>query len=337
MKKRILIINTGGTISSVKKKHGYEPLAGYVANELKTIKALTHKDMPAYEIIEYSPLLDSSNMTVDNWNSIAKDIENNYEKYDGFVIFHGTDTMAYTASALSFILENLQKPVILTGSQIPLSEVRSDALDNIITSLLLAANDNLHEVCIYFAQKLLRGNRSQKIKAQSFDAFDSPNYQALSNVGTNINLNIKLLQNPKKNKFHRQEIEPHFIANFRLFPGFATDVLAHILQKPLKGLVLETYGAGNAQNNDAKFLQLLQKATSSGIVIVNCTQCIKGHVAMGRYATGHTLAKAGLISGFDMTPETAHCKLLYLLSKYQDIEKVKQKMQENLCGELSAP
>ncbi|KTC98618.1 asparaginase [Legionella erythra] len=335
MKKRILIINTGGTISSVKTEHGYEPAEGYVSAALALVPALRHQEMPSYTIKEYKPLLDSSNMTLNHWNLIAQDIAREYDDYDGFVVFHGTDTMAYTASALSFMLENLAKPVIITGSQIPLAEVRNDALDNVVTSLWLCAHQPINEVCIYFNQRLLRGNRSRKISAQSFDAFDSPNYPHLASIGINIELHHdNLLQLPSK-PFHLQPIHPHFIANFRLFPGFAADVLNYLVQQPLQGLVLETYGAGNAQNNDPRFLNILKEACSRGIIIVNCTQCQQGRVEMNQYATGHTLKEAGLISGHDMTPEAAHCKLLYLLSKNLTSEEVRQRMEMNLFGELS--
>lgn len=334
MKKRVLIINTGGTISSIKTDHGYEPAPGYIESALLQIPTLKHADMPDYVIKEYQPLLDSSNMTVNEWNRIAFDIGNNYDQYDGFVIFHGTDTMAYTASALSFMLENLSKPVIVTGSQIPLSEVRNDAFDNVITSLWLCAHHAIQEVCIYFNQRLLRGNRTQKISAQQFNAFDSLNYPHLASIGIDIELHEHLLLPKPQKAFHLQTIMPQFIANFRLFPGFATDVLSYILNQPLRGLILETYGAGNAQNNDPRFLSLLKNACDRGIIIINCTQCQQGHVEMGQYATGYTLKQAGLISGHDMTPEAAHCKLLYLLSKNLDIAKIKELMETNLCGEL---
>lgn len=334
MNKRILIINTGGTISSVKTPHGYEPAQGYIESALRQIPALSHKDMPEYVIKEYQPLLDSSNMTVHEWNQIAHDIAKEYEHFDGFIVFHGTDTMAYTACALSFMLEHLAKPVIVTGSQIPLSEVRNDAIDNVITSLWLCAHEPIHEVCIYFNQRLLRGNRSQKVSAQQFNAFDSPNYPHLASIGIDIELQQHLLLKKPKSPFCLQKIMPHFIANFRLFPGFAYDVLAFILDQPIKGLILETYGAGNAQNNDSRFLEVLHKANEKGIIIVNCTQCQQGRVEMSQYATGHTLKQAGLISGHDMTPEAAHCKLLYLLSKNVSTSEVKQLMERNLCGEL---
>ncbi|HRD69862.1 MAG TPA: asparaginase [Legionella sp.] len=291
--------------------------------------------MPQYVIKEYQPLLDSSNMTVTEWNRIAQDIADAYSNFDGFVIFHGTDTMAYTASALSFMLEHLGKPVIVTGSQIPLSEVRNDAIDNVITSLWLCAHQPINEVCIYFNQQLLRGNRTQKVSAQRFNAFDSPNYPHLASIGIHIQLHQHLLLKPTTQPFNLQKIRPQFIANFRLFPGFASDVLAYILNQPIRGLILETYGAGNAQNNDPQFLELLKEACNRGVIIINCTQCQQGRVEMNQYATGHTLKKAGLISGHDMTPEAAHCKLLYLLSKNLDTKNLKKLLEMDLRGELS--
>ncbi len=274
-------------------------------------------------------------MTVTEWNRIAQDIADAYSNFDGFVIFHGTDTMAYTASALSFMLEHLGKPVIVTGSQIPLSEVRNDAIDNVITSLWLCAHQPINEVCIYFNQQLLRGNRTQKVSAQRFNAFDSPNYPHLASIGIHIQLHQHLLLKPTTQPFNLQKIRPQFIANFRLFPGFASDVLAYILNQPIRGLILETYGAGNAQNNDPQFLELLKEACNRGVIIINCTQCQQGRVEMNQYATGHTLKKAGLISGHDMTPEAAHCKLLYLLSKNLDTKNLKKLLEMDLRGELS--
>jgi L-asparaginase len=233
------------------------------------------------------------------------------------------------------MLEHLGKPVILTGSQIPLSEVRNDAIDNVVTSLWLCAHQEIHEVCIYFNQTLLRGNRSQKISSQGFKAFDSPNYPHLANIGTEIKIHRNLLLPSQSASFNLQKMEPQFIANFRLFPGFATEVLSYILNQPLRGLILETYGSGNAQNNDPRFLKQLQEACARGVIIVNCTQCQQGGVAMNHYATGNSLKKAGVISGHDMTPEAAHCKLLYLLSKNLEYSKVKELMERDLCGELT--
>ena len=334
MNKKILIINTGGTISAIKTEQGYTPSPGYATEALAKISALKHADMPEYVIKEYQPLLDSSNMTVGVWNRIATDIAENYTHFDGFVVFHGTDTLAYTASALSFMLEHLNKPVILTGSQIPLSEVRNDAVDNVITSLWLCAHEPIKEVCIYFNQSLLRGNRSQKVSTQRFQAFDSPNFPHLADIGIEIVPRTDLLLTSSVEAFCLQPVQEHCIANVRMFPGFAMDVLAYILQQPIRGLIFESYGAGNAPNNDPRFLHLLKDACMRGVVIVNCSQCRHGRVEMSQYATGSTLKAAGLISGYDMTPEAAHCKLLYLLSKYSDTEKIKSLMMTNLCGEL---
>lgn len=335
MKKNILILNTGGTISSCNTKEGYKPKAGHVEKSLRAIPAFSHIDMPNFEVLEYDPLLDSSNLTYEDWNRLAGDIAKYYHQYDGFVIFHGTDTMAYTASALSFMLENLSKPVILTGSQIPLSEVRNDALDNALTSLWFCAHRPMHEVCVYFNQSLLRGNRTQKISSTRFNAFDSPNFPHLAEIGQGIHLAQDLLLPKPQAAFYWQPLRPQCIANFRLCPGIAMEVLETLLQMPLQALVLETYGLGNAPNNAPRFLEMLNEASARGVILINSSQCAHGHVQMSRYATGHSLRKAGLVSGHDMTTEAIYCKLLYLLSKYSDLTKVKSEMARNLVGELS--
>ena len=334
-KKNILILNTGGTISSIKTMRGYEPIPNLVEDTLKKISILSHPDMPHYTIHEYQPLIDSSNMSVAIWNRIAGDIEKYYDAYDGFVIFHGTDTMAYTASALSFMLENLSKPVILTGSQIPLTEVRNDAIDNVMSSLWLAAYEPLQEVCIYFNQHLLRGNRAQKVSSTAFRAFDSPNFSHLATVGVDIAIKKELLLPRTNQMFRVQYLSSHKLANFRLFPGFTIDVLKVLLAEPLDALVLETYGSGNAPSHDVHFLNMLQQAETRGMLIINSSQCRHGHVIMGQYETGHTLERAGLISAHDMTPETVHCKLLYLLSKHNNKEDIKKQFMSNLAGELT--
>lgn len=335
MKKRILIINTGGTISCIQSSEGYTPAPGFVETAMASLSALKHVDMPEYTIKEYDPLLDSSNITVKDWNRIATDIAEAYDAFDGFIVFHGTDTMAYTASALSFMLENLSKPVIITGSQIPLSEARNDATNNIVTALWIAAHSNIPEVCIYFNHQMLRGNRARKVSAQRFHAFESPNAPHLASIGININVHDWLTLKKPTESFCLQTIRPHFIANFRLFPGFKRDVLDYILNQPIQGLILETYGAGNAQNNDPAFLQILRQACDRGIILINSTQCQQGYVEMDQYATGYPLKQAGLISAHDMTPEATHCKLLYLLSKNLDVETIRQAMESDLRGELT--
>lgn len=333
-KKKVLIINTGGTISSIKTDRGLLPKKGYVKQALAELPELKHHQMPLYDLIEYEPLIDSSNINLNDWNKIAQDIQEHYDNYDGFIILHGTDTMAYSSSALSFMLENLAKPVIITGAQIPLSELRSDGKENLITALYLAQSDILNEVCVYFDQNLLRGNRTQKVSAYEFKAFNSPNFSPLATVGIHINWQKHLLLSKPKAPFQIQLLKENYIANFRLFPSFSTQVLKHLLTQPLKGLVLETYGSGNAQDNDPEFLKILQDACQNGIIIVNCSQCHHAKVNMDTYATGHMLKEAGIISGHNMTAEAAHCKLLYLMSKYQDPAQIKTAFTQSLLGEL---
>ncbi len=337
MRKRVYIAYTGGTIGMTRTRAGYAPASGNLQAQMNAIPELKHRSMPLYRIHEYAPLLDSSNMTPREWLEIARDIGDHYDDYDGFVVLHGTDTMAYTSSALPFMLRGLGKPVIVTGSQIPLCEVRSDARENLITSLLIAANYDIPEVCLYFGGRLLRGCRAVKLSADGFAAFASPNVQPLGTVGIDIQINWNVVRKVRpKQKLHVDDLASPIISALRLFPGISPEIVRNVLRPPLQGLVLEAYGVGNGPDHDAAFLRALAEATDRGVVIVDCTQCFEGTVNLNEYAAGTALARAGVISGFDMTAETALAKLYYLFSRGYGNEKLKREMQRDLRGELTA-
>lgn len=334
MQKSILIISTGGTIAMQKTAQGYAPMPGHLEKSMAKIPELKNSDMPKYTVYEYPKPIDSANMSPAHWLQIGEDILKNYDQYDGFVVLHGTDTMAYTAAALSFILENLGKPVILTGSQLPLFETRSDARENLINALLIACDVCLPEVCIYFNNKLFRGNRCKKLDATNFSAFASPNFPALAKVGTDMHIRHDLVLKLPKEKLTLQPIYPLMMSVLRIFPGLSLETLRYFLQPPMQALVLETYGLGNAPN-DPIFLEVLSTAVQQGVIIVNCSQCPYAKVRMRTYATGTALQNIGVISGGDMTAEAAIGKLFYLFSKFKDLSDIKNQMILSLRGELT--
>ncbi|MEZ8124373.1 asparaginase [Vibrio splendidus] len=335
-RKHIYIAYTGGTIGMQKSlDHGYVPVAGFMDKQLAGMPEFHRPEMPEYTIHEYSPLMDSSDMTPLDWQTIADDIRANYDKYDGFVILHGTDTMAYTASALSFMLENLGKPVIVTGSQIPLAELRSDGQANLLNALHIAANYPINEVTLFFNNKLMRGNRSTKSHADGFNAFTSPNLTPLLEAGINIQIsnNVKVNEQPE-GAFKVHNITPQPIGVITMYPGISHEVIRNTLLQPVNAMILLTFGVGNAPQNQ-ELLQHLKDASERGVIVVNLTQCLAGKVNMGGYATGCALAESGVVSGFDMTPEAALAKLHYLLSQNLSYEQVKDQMQQVLRGEMS--
>ncbi|MEJ2291406.1 MAG: type I asparaginase, partial [Deinococcales bacterium] len=296
---------------------------------------LEHPGLPRFELIEFDPLLDSADMGPKDWERIARAILERYEAFDGFVLLHGTDTMAYTASALSFLLDGLAKPVVLTGSQIPLIEPRSDARENLVTSLLLAAREELAEVCLYLNGLVLRGNRSTKVSASGFDAFASPNEPPLGTAGVTLELRRELLRPPQLGPLRVTRLADVSVAALRLFPGVRPELVRNLLAPPVAGLVLESYGSGNAPSRDEALLEAFAAATARGVVIVNCTQCLRGRVDMGGYVGGGRLREAGVISGSDMTAEAALTKLMWLLSLGLDTGEVERRVQRNLRGELT--
>ncbi len=333
--KHILIIYTGGTIGMVKTPNGYAPKEGYFKSALDSIPSLSKEGMPKWDLYEMLPLLDSSNMTVNEWNKIGSLIYEKYNDYDGFVILHGTDTMAYTASALSFMLENLSKPVILTGSQIPLLELRSDAVDNIVTSLLIAADNKVHEVCLYFGGSLMRGNRSTKYSSDRLIAFTSPNYPLLAQVGIIIKYN--------KSAFHKKsegELKLHLYHNvpigvIKVFPGIQFSLFESIMVDKLQGIVIETFGNGNIPSYGNALLPIIERAFNNGSVVVVCSQCPQGTVTLGTYETSSALKNAGAVCGYDLTTEAAVTKLYYLFSCGYTKEEINALMEKDLRGEIS--
>lgn len=334
MKKKVCLIHTGGTIGMARSKNGYAPKKGFIQSILSGIHELNSEEIPAFDLFEYDPLLDSSNISVEEWIKIAQDIKDKYEEYDGFVILHGTDTMAYTASALSFMLEGLSKPVILTGSQIPLCEIRNDARDNLITALMIAGNYNVPEVCLFFGNELYRGNRSIKVSSDELIAFDSPNYPALGEAGVRIVINEGVVRKGGM-KLSLSKFDPQQIAVLKIFPGIQFEIFENILTSNLKGIVFEAFGAGNIPENRGALHRILEKAEENGTIIVVCTQCLRGSAMIGEYETSQSFAKAGAVSGFDMTVEAAVTKLYYLLSMNYDLDMVKKLMATDLRGELS--
>ncbi|XP_043929519.1 60 kDa lysophospholipase [Protopterus annectens] len=360
---RVLVINTGGTIGMTYQDDVLSPEANTFAKALKKLPTLHDEvyaqqtklyercDSPddtmvlpmskqnkriVYTVIEYSSLLDSSNMTPADWAKIAMDIKKHYERYDGFVVLHGTDTMAYTASALSFMCEHLGKSIVLTGSQVPIYEMWSDGRDNLLGALLIAGLFVIPEVTLYFYHKLYRGNRVTKVDSGSFNAFTSPNLSPLANAEVDIQINWDAIwrANTTKTFFVETNLNRN-VGLLRIFPGITTDTVKAFLQPPMEGIVLETYGSGNAPDQRSDLLEEIKKATKRGTFIINCTQCLRGSVTES-YATGKALGLAGVIQGGDMTPEAALAKLSYVLGKNDLSHKQKKKMlSENLRGEMT--
>jgi L-asparaginase len=333
--KHIGLIYTGGTIGMAKTADGYAPMKDF-ASVLSKLLPAAGDALPRYSLYQYATPIDSSNATPEDWNRIGRDIAGRYGDHDGFVVLHGTDTMAYTASALSFMLQGLRKPVILTGSQIPLGQARSDALQNLVCALELATSDAISEVAIFFNQHLLRGNRACKVSVGRLDAFDSPSYPWLGEVGIGIRLHAAaLLPRAAKENFELAEYEQGRILPLRFVPGLPVQVLQALLELNPRALVLQCYGAGNIPDRDPALLQLIARASERGVVVVACTQALHGHVMLGAYVTGAGLAKAGVIGAGDMTFEAVFAKLHHLFAQGLAADEVRARFSHSLSGEVT--
>jgi L-asparaginase len=335
----VLLIYTGGTIGMIQDALTGELRPFDFRSLSSQIPELNKFDIKLSSLSFAEPI-DSSNMHPRVWMQLAEMIKKNYEKYDGFVVLHGSDTMSFTASALSFMLDNLDKPVVLTGSQLPIGVIRTDGKENLITAIEIAAAKEkgkaiVPEVCIYFEYKLYRGNRTFKYNSQHFDAFRSPNYPALAEAGVTISYQTNSIRKAGNGKLSIATHLENDIAVLKLFPGISKKITSAILQTPgVKAVVLETFGAGNASTEDW-FLNELKAAIKRGIIVLNITQCQEGKVIQGMYETSSHLKKIGVISGADMTFESAITKLMFLLGTKQSKDKITKALQKNLRGELS--
>lgn len=336
----IFVAYTGGTIGMKEKEDGYTPASGELQRQMARLSSFQADDVPAYDVYEFDPLLDSSNMTPEDWLHVAEVIQDEYEAYDGFLVVHGTDTMAFTASALSFMLHPLDKPVILTGSQLPLAETRTDAQSNLLTSLQLLGRDHerLAGVHLFFNDRLYRGNRATKVDADSFSAFDSPNFPVVGTAGIDLDVDWGLVPTPSDpvRSPTVTALGGAAVSAFRLFPGLGAPTLENVLSSPVQGVVLECFGAGNAPEDEA-ILAVLREATDRGVVVVAVPQPLHGTADLDLYATGQVLAEAGVVSGYDMTTEAALAKLYYLFEQGHGPETVRAEVQTNLRGELTPP
>ncbi|KAL0269288.1 UNVERIFIED_CONTAM: hypothetical protein PYX00_007078 [Menopon gallinae] len=358
--RNVLVLYVGGTIGMIRNESGVlKPEADIFSKKLKNISQLhdqqcfqfdtnqSEKDILVlplneykfrilYEIKEFDPLLDSSSMGSEQWKEIAFTITEVYSKYDGFVVVHGTDTLVYTASALSFLLGNLEKPIIITGSQLPIDNSRSDGISNLYYSLVFAGAFNIPEVCVFFDKVLLRGNRTIKISSDTFDGFVSPNYDALATIGCEIKLNLPVYKQTSDKLWSLDaDFNPNVVV-LTLYPDISEKMIRSAFESPTEGVVLLTFGSGNMPSNKSYIIEAIKEATERGVLVVNCTQCLKGSVK-SLYETNQVLMDVGAVSAFDMTMEATYTKLRYILAqKNLSLEERKKMMERSIRGELTS-
>ena len=336
---KILVVYTGGTFGmSIRSDDVLVPYDfTSILDEIPSLKAYNL----LIQVTSFDPPIDSSNMSPDSWETLCEIVESHYDDFDGFVVLHGTDTMAYTASAVSFAIENLRKPIVFTGAQLPITSRRTDARENLLTAIEIASvkdeNDEpiVPEVCIYFNYHLIRGNRAKKVESMHFDAFESENYPILAKSGVVIDYHKPYIKTfGDGGDFRISSGWANEVAFLKLFPGITNHFVEHVLDSGVNGLVLETFGSGNAMT-DQKFLKLISGAVAKGLIVLNVSQCMGGRVLQGRYETSKGLLDAGVISGKDITMEAAITKLMYLLEKQVKPDIIKVQLSQSLKGEIT--
>ena len=344
--REILVLYTGGTIGMVESPDGNKPKPGYLELILKNeLKMKPNHSIARFRLIEYHPLIDSSNVTCNDWNKITRDITANAHQYKAFVIIHGTDTMAYTASALSYSLQHLNKLVVMTGSQIPLQQLKTDGIDNLLASLIFATHfsNKLHEVVVVFANQIMRGNRCKKISSNKLNAFACPNFPNLGAFGYARLPVLNAFASASAIAHSHTGIKPHLydpsveVLVMIITPGCNFKIMEQMAANPsVRGIILQTYGIGDGPIINPAFIQFLTTLNARNIVVVNISQCIEGFIDMNDYETGKVMQKYNVISGHDMTLEAAYCKLWYLASdKGMTNAQIRSTLTQSLCGEIS--